>query len=281
MLTQLKKQLPNLLLLSVFLIGLCLLLYPTVSDYYNSFHQTKAIANYEETVADLDDNTLEEAWAAAEEYNQALVGRGVSRFEPTEEETEEYNQLLDISGVGTMGYIEIPTIGVKLSIYHGTGKDALQTGVGHMEGSSLPTGGESTHVILSGHRGLPSAKLFTDLDQVQVGDQFYLHILDQTFAYEVDQIRIVPPEDLSQLNIEQGKSYCTLVTCTPYSVNSHRMLVRGHLVDYKEQISVEVTREASVLDSIYVLPLLIVPMLLMLLAVLLATSRRRKEENNL
>jgi sortase A len=150
-----------------------------------------------------------------------------------------------------------------------------------MEGSSLPTGGESTHVILSGHRGLPSAKLFTDLDQVQVGDQFYLHILDQTFAYEVDQIRIVPPEDLSQLDIEQGKSYCTLVTCTPYSVNSHRMLVRGHLVDYKEQISVEVTREASVLDSIYVLPILIVPMLLMLLVVLLATSRRRKEENNL
>jgi sortase A len=271
----LKKHLPNMILVLIFLIGLCLLLYPTVSDYYNSLHHSKAISLYEDAVDQLSEEELEKMWEAATQYNETLIGRGSSRFEPTAEEQAEYNSLLNEDEIGIMGYIEIPSIDVKLPIYHGIDKNVLQKGVGHLAGSSLPVGGENTHTVLSGHRGLPSAKLFTDLDQMEEGDEFYLHILDQTLAYQVDQIRIVEPEDLSELEICPGKSLCTLLTCTPYGVNSQRLLIRGYQIDYQENQDGEITTEVSLLNSFYVLPVVAVPILLILLIILLVKSRKK------
>jgi sortase A len=232
------------------------------------------IADYEKDVSNLSEVEIEKLLEDAKEYNRSLEGRGVSRFEPTEQEDEVYNKLLNVSGIGVMGYIEIPSIQVKLSIYHGVDESVLQTGVGHLEGSSLPVGGENTHTLISGHRGLPSAKLFTDMDKLEIGDEFYIHTIGQTVAYCVDQIRIVTPEDLSELEIKSGESLCTLITCTPYSVNSHRLLVRGHQIDYTETKDMTLTTEASILESIYILPLLVAPLLFILLVVLLVKSRK-------
>lgn len=271
-----KKTLTNLILILVFLIGLSLLLYPTVSDWWNASHQTRAIANYSETVAELNRDEYQAIWESAEAYNAALARQGI-RWTLTDGERAEYERQLDPGGTGIMGYIEIPDINCSLPIYHGTDAGVLQIAVGHIEGTSLPVGGESTHCVLSGHRGLPSAKLFTNLDQLERGDQFLLQVLDETLTYEVDQILIVLPHELDALAIEPGRDYCTLVTCTPYGVNSHRLLVRGHRVENQAAASaIHITSEAIQIEPLIVAPIVSIPMLLLLLIWLFASGGRKK-----
>ena len=272
----LKGTVSTMILILVFLAGLSLLLYPTVSDYWNSLHQSRAITEYAEQVSELDNDVYEQLWADARSYNQALLDKA-DRYEMTDEERAEYENLLNVSGNGIIGYIEIPRISCGLPIYHGTDEAVLQIAVGHIEGSSLPVGGESTHTVLSGHRGLPSAKLFTDLDKLVEGDTFVLRILDKTLTYEVDQIRIVEPQEIGELEIAEGEDYCTLVTCTPYGINTHRLLVRGHRVENAATAStVRVTADAMQIEPVIVAPLVAVPMLLLLLAGLLVSTRKKK-----
>lgn len=272
-----RKHLSTIILILVFLTGLSLLLYPSVSDYWNSLHQSRAISEYAENVAKLDDDAYEHLWADANAYNQTLIGK-VDRYDMTEEERAEYESLLNVSGNGIIGYIEIPAIGCALSIYHGTDEAVLQIAVGHIEGTSLPVGGEGTHSVLSGHRGLPSAKLFTDLDKLTKGDDFILRILDETLTYEVDQILIVEPQEMDALEIEEGKDYCTLVTCTPYGINSHRLLVRGRRVENQEEAKVvRVTADAMQIEPVIVAPLVAVPMLLLLLIWVMVSDHRKKK----
>jgi sortase A len=270
----LKKHFTTIVLLLIFLTGLCLLLYPTFSNWWNSFHQSRAIASYVEAVEDMSQAQREIMLAQAQEYNEGIASRG-NAFVLTEEQEAAYRDILDVSGTGIMGYIHIPKIGVSLPIYHGTDETVLQVAVGHLSGTSLPVGGESTHTVLSGHRGLPSAKLFTDLDELTVGDTFTLTVLGQTLTYQVDQIRTVEPDDTSELKIESGKDYCTLVTCTPYGVNSHRLLVRGVRVDVAEELGT-VASEAVKIPTYLVIPAVGVPLLLVLLALLLVVNRRKK-----
>ena len=268
----------NMTLVLILLAGLSLLLYPTVSDYWNSFHQSRAIASYAEQVAEIDTADYERLWAEVQEYNQTLVGKS-GRYQMTDEERETYESLLDVSGTGIIGYIEIPAINCSLPIYHGTDEGVLQIAIGHIEGSSLPVGGESTHCVVSGHRGLPRAKLFSDLDKLVVGDEFMLCVLDETLTYEVDQIRIVLPDELNDLEIVEGKDYCTLVTCTPYGINSHRLLVRGHRVENRANAgSVRVTADAMQIEPLLVAPVVAIPMLLLLLILLLLPKRRKKDK---
>lgn len=268
-----RKRLPTIILILVFVVGLSLLLYPTFSDYWNSLHQTKAITTYSEEIARLNEEEQESLLKAAREYNKKLYKNG-THWTLTDEELKEYNSLLDMSSNGIMGYINIPKIGVTLPVYHGTGEATLQKGAGHLEGSSLPVGGKNTHAVLSSHRGLVSAKLFTDLDQLQKGDIFTITVLNETLTYEVDQILIVLPTELDELSIEKGQDYCTLVTCTPYGVNTHRLLVRGHRVETTEEVIV--TGDALQLESSVIAPLVAVPVLLILLIVLLVATRKRK-----
>lgn len=271
-----KKHLSTILLLLVFIVGLSLLLYPSFADWWNSFHQTQAIATYSEQVADMDDEKYEEIWNAAWDYNQSLLKR-TNSYLLSDAQKAEYDSLLDVGGTGVMGYIEIPSIKVALPIYHGTDEAVLQVAVGHLEWTSLPVGGESTHCVVSGHRGLPSAKLFTDLDQMQVGDTFIFRILDEVLTYEVDQIRIVEPSDTSELSIIKGKDLCTLITCTPYGINSHRMLVRGHRVDNAEEARVvRVTADATQIEPIIVAPIVAAPMLLVLLVILMIPKPKKR-----
>ena len=271
-----KRDFSTVILILVFLVGLSLLLYPSVSDYWNSFHQSRAIATYAEQVANIDNDRYAQLWEDARAYNQTLVGKE-NRFQITEEERETYESLLNVGGNGIIGYIEIAKIGCSLPIYHGTDEGVLQIAVGHIEGTSLPTGGESTHCVVSGHRGLPSAKLFTDLDKLIPGDTFVLRVLDETLTYEVDQILIVEPQELAALEIEEGKDYCTLVTCTPYGINTHRLLVRGHRVaNAEEAVQVRVTADAIQIEPVLVAPLVAVPMLLILLAALLVSTRKKR-----
>lgn len=271
-----KKNLSSIILVLIFIIGLSLLLYPSFSDYWNSFHQSRAIASYAQSVTTIDDDQYEKMWAQAQEYNTTLAKKQ-NRWVLSEEEYEEYEDLLNIGGTGIIGYIEIPNIKVSLPIYHGVDEAVLQIAVGHIEGSSLPVGGEGTHCVISGHRGLPSAKLFTNLDEMEEGDLFMMRVLDETLTYEVDQIRIVEPEDLSALEIEEGKDLCTLVTCTPYGINSHRLLVRGHRVENMESAnSIRVTADAMQIDPVMVAPVIAVPILLILLIWLLVHYRKRR-----
>lgn len=239
----------NVLLVIIFLLGLSLLLYPTVSDYWNSFHQSRAISSYSESVANMDNENYEMQMKLAKEYNQKLAKKKY-QWSMSEEEVKEYNSILNVTSTGIMGYIEIPNLNSTLSIYHGSNDDVLQIAIGHIEGSSLPIGGKNTHSVVSGHRGLPSAKLFTDLDKLKENDIFMLHVLDETLTYEVDQIRIVLPEEVEELEIVEGKDYCTLVTCTPYGINSHRLLVRGHRIDNPEHIQAQrVSADATLVDN--------------------------------
>ena len=275
-----KKKKDNYITLLLFLIllaGLSLLLYPSVSNYWNSLHQTRAIATYAEEVANLNQDQYDEIWAAAESYNASLADR-VNAYQLSDAQKEEYQQLLNVSGIGVMGYIEIPSIDCSLPIYHGTEESVLQTAVGHLEWSSLPVGGESTHCVLSGHRGLPSAKLFTNLDKLREGDTFLLRVLDETLTYEVDQILIVEPQDTAALEIVEGQDYCTLVTCTPYGINTHRLLVRGHRIDNIEEAkTVRVTADAIQIEPLLVAPVVAIPILLLLLILLLLPKQPRKK----
>lgn len=271
-----KGKFISILLVLLLLVGLSLLLYPYVSNYCNSLHQTRAIAAYAEAVAKLDKDQYTEILSAAQAYNASLLGR--DNTQPLDgDRKEEYERLLDVSGLGIMGYIEIPCIDCSLPIYHGADESVLQVAVGHMEWSSLPVGGESTHCVLSGHRGLPSAKLFTNLDKLQPGDTFILRVLDETLTYEVDQILIVEPQETGSLRIEEGKDYCTLVTCTPYGINTHRLLVRGHRVDNIEEANtVRVTADAIQIEPLIVAPIVAIPISLLLLFSLLPKQSKKK-----
>ncbi len=263
------------LLVLVLLAGVSLLLYPSVSNYWNSQHATQAIASYAENVAGLDVADYDALWQAARAYNVSLTGRD-NGYLLSQEQQAQYDALLDVTGTGIMGYIEIPEIEVSLPIYHGTAESVLQVAVGHLEWSSLPTGGESTHCVLSGHRGLPSAKLFTNLDKLAEGDLFLLRVLDEVLTYEVDQILIVEPHETAALQIESGQDYCTLVTCTPYGINTHRLLVRGRRVDNVEEARViRVTADAIQIEPLLVAPVVAAPMLLALLVLLLLPRRHR------
>ena len=274
-----KSRASTVILIIVFLVGLSLLLYPSLSDYWNSFRQSRAIASYVESVSHLDNQEYQALLEEARAYNASLVG-DKTRFSPTEEELAEYLTLLGSTGAA-VGYVEIPAIKLTLPIYLGTSETVLQVGVGTMEGSSLPIGGESTHAVLTGHRGLPSATLFTDLDRLVQGDMFHIHILNETCTYEVDQILIVEPAEMDALEIVEGEDYCTLVTCTPYGVNSHRMLVRGHRIETPEDaVFVQVSPDALQMDPLFIAPFVAVALLLVLLLFLLFGGQKRSAKSN-
>ena len=239
-----KKHISTIIIALIFLAGLGFLLYPTVSNLWNRAHQSRAIATYTKQVEKLDDSQNKEMLKAARKYNKSLLKKS-DHWKLSKKDKKKYESLLDVSGTGIMGYIEVPKIDCSLPIYHGTDEGALQIAIGHLEGSSLPVGGKSTHCVLSGHRGLPSARLFTDLDQMEEGDVFVLNVLGRKLAYEVDQIKVVLPDEMSDLEIVQGKDLCTLVTCTPYGINTHRLLVRGHRTKYIEETVVQVQKEAE------------------------------------
>lgn len=224
-----KKHWSGMMLVLVMIIGVCLLAYPTVSDWYNSLHQSRAITNYMASVEQLDETDYEELWQAVRQYNQYLTEKEMPLI-VEDEERLWYESLLDVAGNGIMGYISIPKINVELPIYHGTSDAVLQVAVGHLEGSSLPAGGESTHTVLSGHTGLPKAVLFTNLTELKEDDVFMMSVLNETLTYQIDQIKVVLPEETDDLKITPDQDYCTLITCTPYGVNSHRLLVRGHRI---------------------------------------------------
>lgn len=270
-----KNKLTTILLILALFAGLSLLLYPTVSDW-NSLHASQAVADYAENVRNLEAEKYEQVLQDAKSYNQMLTYKQTT-FALSEEEKEAYDALLDISGTGVMGYIEIPTVNISLPVYHGTEDAVLQIAVGHLEWSSLPVGGESTHCVLSGHRGLPSAKLFTNLDKLVAGDKFIMRVLDEVLTYEVDQILIVEPTDVSTLMIEAGKDLCTLVTCTPYGINSHRLLVRGHRIENQDEAqAIRVTSDAIQIEPLIVAPAVALPMLLVLLVILLVSGGKTK-----
>lgn len=273
---KISSNLINIVLVLVFLVGLSLLLYPSVSNYWNSFHQTKAIAGYADEVAALDKADYEKMWEEAKDYNSRLALLA-SPWAKTEKDLEEYNSLLNLAGSGIMGYIEIPDLKVSLPIYHGVDEAVLQVAVGHLDWTSLPAGGEGTHCVLSGHRGLPSAKLFTNLDKMREGDLFMLRILDEVLTYEVDQILIVEPQETGALRIEKGKDYCTLVTCTPYGINSHRLLVRGHRVEnLAEAKNIRVTSDAIQIEPLMVAPIVAAPILLVLILMLMLPKKKKR-----
>ena len=270
-----KNNRSTILLILILLIGLSLMLYPSLADWWNSFHSSRAIASYVEQVANIDDAQYEELWDAAWDYNQSLLHRP-NDFLLSDEQQEIYKSLLDLGGNGIMGYIEIPMIDVMLPIYHGTKESVLQIAVGHLDWTSLPVGGAGSHCVVSGHRGLPSARLFTDLDKLKVGDVFMLHVLNEILTYEIDQILIVEPQDTDPLLIEPGKDLCTMVTCTPYGINSHRMLVRGHRIESQEEAKViRITADAVRIEPLMVAPFVAVPILLVLLIILLLPKQKK------
>ena len=262
------------LLFILLIAGLSLLLYPIVSDFINTSSASKAIMSYDEEVLKLEKQKYDEMWAEATEYNSSLIGRE-NEYLLSDEQQAQYNSLLDLTGTGIMGYIEIPNIRCSIPIYHGTAETILQIAIGHLDWSSLPTGGENTHCVLSGHRGLPSAKLFSDLDKIVEGDIFMLRILDEVLTYEVDKISIVEPQETSTLEIEQGKDYCTLVTCTPYGVNSHRLLVRGHRVENLKKYTITLVAEGQQIDPLIVAPVVAMPVLIVLFVRLMVPGKRK------
>lgn len=271
-----KKYGVKVLLIIVFLVGLSLLLYPTVSDYWNSLHQSSAIASYVEEIAEVNDDVYKEIWSSANAYNQKIAESG-NIWTPDEEQMKEYEQQLSVSKTGIMGYIDIPAIDCRLPIYHGTDDAVLQVAVGHIEGSSLPVGGPNTHCVLSGHRGLPSAKLFTDLDKLSEGDIFMVQVLDETLTYEIKKILIVKPYEVDALKIEEGKDLCTLVTCTPYGINSHRMLVQGSRIETEKEVqAARVTADAVQIEPLIIAPIVAAFFIVILWILLLISIRGRK-----
>ena len=273
-----KKNRSSIILILIFLVGLSVMLYPTVSDYINQKNQSRAVASYSEEVENLSDVDYQAYFDAADDYNRRLAETPDAFYRP--EEVSGYTDTLDVSGTGIMGYITISKIGVELPVYHGTSDGVLQVAAGHLEGSSLPVGGAGTHAVISAHRGLPSAKLFTNLDELEVGDTFTITVLDRVLTYEVDQISIVLPTETDLLQPVEGKDYVTLMTCTPYGINTHRLLVRGKRIENAEnQKHIRVTADALRIEPIIVAPALAVPMLLVMLVVMLAVPRLRKRKN--
>lgn len=275
MIKWIKRNLVTLILLLILLVGLSLIAYPTVADWWNSLHQSRLVTNYAQAVANLDKEKYDQMLLEAEEYNKSLAN-STRIWNGSDEEIKAYNSILDVNGTGIMGYIDISKIQVQLPIYHGTDETVLEIGIGHLYGTSLPVGGATSHCAISGHRGLPSAKLFTDIDKLVIGDTWTISILDQTFTYEVDQIRVVDPANLKDIQIVPGKDYCTLVTCTPYGINTHRLLVRGHRIA-NLQGNARVTADAIQIDTKYVAPFVAAPILLILLVLMLFDTRKSKQ----
>lgn len=273
-----KNKITTWILVLALLAGLSLLLYPTVSGYWNSLHASQAVATYAEDVKSIDKTQYDELLAAAHSYNESLHTR-TNDFYLTDEQQAAYDTLLNIGQTGIMGYIEIPVIKLSLPIYHGTSDSVLQIAVGHLDWTSLPVGGTGTHCVLSGHRGLPSAKLFTNLDQMKTGDTFVIRVLDEVLTYEVDQILIVEPNNTSALTIEAGKDLCTLVTCTPYGINSHRLLIRGHRVENTPEAKmIRVVADAIQIEPLIVAPVVAAPVLLILFVMLMLPKRKKHIE---
>ena len=273
-----KENRVTLIIVAVGLFGLGLILYPSVADWWNSFHQSRAVASYAQKVANMDTSEYERILAEAEAYNNNLAKSGIN-WKMSEEELAAYEKELDVTGTGIMGYITIPKIHVELPIYHGIDDAVLQIAIGHLSETSLPVGGQTAHCVVSGHRGLPSAKLFTDIDKLVEGDTWTVNVLNKTLTYEVDQIRVVEPTDLSILQIEQGKDYFTLVTCTPYGINTHRLLVRGHRVD-NAQGEANVIADALQIEPVYIAPFLAIPFIVVLLIIMMVSTeymKRRKK----
>ncbi len=252
-------QKSTVILVAFLLLGLAIIAYPTFSDWWNQYHQSRAIATYVQDIESISQEEKDAILAEARDYNVRLLQKS-DRYRLSDEERAEYERTLNPTGNGVMGYIQISSIGVNLPVYHGLDESVLQIAIGHIEGTSLPVGGETTHAVVSGHRGLPSAKLFTDLDKLVEGDTFTMTVLDQTCTYEVDQIRIVDPADMSDLNIVQGADYTTLVTCTPYGINTHRLLVRGHRIDNIAG-RVVIPAEALQIPNYIAVPAVAIPML--------------------
>ncbi len=274
-----KSKLSTILILLMFLIGLSVLLYPTISTYVNSKHASRVVANYQDTVDTAASDRIEQLFADADDYNARLKADPNAFYIPSR--LDGYAQTLDITGTGIMGNITIEKLGVELPIYHGTDPGVLQIGVGHVEGSALPVGGEGTHSVLSGHRGLPSARLFTDLDKLEIGDTFVISVLDRNMTYRIDQIKTVLPTESADLLPVQGKDYCTLVTCTPYGINTHRLLVRGIREDIPEpRPGIRVRNEAFRIDPLIVAPIAAIPMVLVLLIGTFLRGGRKKPKHS-
>ena len=270
-----RKNLSTIILILIFLVGLSVMLYPSVSDAVNRKHQSRAVAGYAEEVEQLSDADYQTYFDAADAYNRQLNTTPNAFYKP--DLVSGYAQTLDISGTGIMGYITIPKISVELPIYHGTDEGVLQVAADHLEGSSLPVGGAGTHAVISAHRGLPSAKLFTNLDELEVGDRFTITVLNRVLTYEVDQISIVLPTEIDQLLPTEGMDYVTLMTCTPYGINTHRLLVRGKRVETTEsQKHIRVAADAFRIEPIIVAPILAIPMLLAALVGVLVAPHLRK-----
>ena len=269
-----KKNKSTIILILVFFVGLSVMLYPTISDYVNQRNQSRAVASYAQDVDKMTDADYSAYFDAADAFNAQVAANENALYRP--DQLTGYNETLDITGTGIMGYITISKIGVELPIYHGTDDSVLQIAAGHLEGTSLPVGGASTHAVISAHRGLPSAKLFTNLDQLEVGDTFTITVLDRVLTYEVEKIFIVKPDELDKLAIIPGGDYVTLMTCTPYGVNSHRLLVRAHRVDTVYPHNVKVAADAVQLDSMSVVPFIAAPLFVGLLVFWIVSSRRQK-----
>lgn len=272
-----RKHTSTIIMAIIFLTGLSLLLYPTVSNFWNSKHQTQVVAEYSDRIEKMGTREKKQALEQAEKYNQTLVSNA-KRFTPSEEQEALYKSLLNADGTGMMGYITIPEIKCKLAIYHTVDDSVLQVGIGHLEGSSLPVGGTGTHCVLSGHRGLTSAKFFTDLDKLQKGDIFLLHIYDQVFTYEIDQIRIVEPGDYGPLEIEEDKDLCTLLTCTPYGINTQRLLVRGKRIANRGGDDSRITSDAVKVNTVVVAIVISIPLLIISFIVVDMTPRRSRKK---
>lgn len=273
-----KKHISTIFIILIFLAGLGFISYPTVSNLWNQAHQSRAIATYSEQVEKLDDSENKAMLKAARKYNKSLLKKS-DHWKLSKKDKKKYESLLDISGTGIMGYIEIPKIDCSLPIYHGTDEGALQIAIGHLEGSSLPVGGKSTHSVLSGHRGLPSARLFTDLDQMEEGDIFILNVLGRKLAYEVDQIKVVLPEEMSDLEVIEGQDLCTLVTCTPYGINTHRLLVRGHRTKYVEEKVEEQKVQTKKVDIRLVAAGVAGVLVLLIIIIVVVVKRRRRRRD--
>ena len=275
-----SDRLFTIILVAALVIGVCLIAYPSFADYWNSVHQARTVMTYAESVANMDAEEYEKILDEARVYNAQLAERGIN-WAMTDEERAAYQSHLNIGGNGVMGYIRIQKIDVTLPVYHGTDESILQTSIGHLEQSSLPVSGESVHSMLSGHRGLPSARLFSDLDKLKEGDTFQVTILNETTTYEVDHVWIVTPEDLSHLTIENGKDYCTLITCTPYGINTHRLLVRGHRIENPDGEAM-VVADAIQIRPVFIAPFLSVPLLAVLLCyVLISTAVKNRKRTDL
>jgi len=273
-----KSRLLNLLIIVLLAAGAGLLLYPTVSDYLNNRRSASVITEYNRLYENTEEEHRQDMIRSAEDYNRRLFEANAPLYKPSQ--VTGYDDTLDLTGTGIMGYLDIDRIGVEIPIYHGVDEGVLQVGAGHLEGSSLPVGGENTHCVLSGHRGLPSAKLFTDLDALEPGDRFTITVLDRVLTYEVDQIKVVLPDDASELAIKEGKDYCTLVTCTPYGINTHRLLVRGVRVEADtDRKPVFITNEAFKIDRTITATVIAVPMFITVTIVAVAAERRRKRHD--